>query len=88
VTTTERVLSVEGWFTTSEPYTLIGAKCPECGTFVFPPRLAPPRPSPKCANSSGSCRVGSRAIRSEGATTGLASNQGLFGHGSCTILST
>ena len=47
VTTTERIPAVEGWFTTSEPYTLIGAKCTGCGTVVFPPRSGS-CPSPDC----------------------------------------
>ena len=47
VTTTERIPAVEGWFTTSEPYTLIGAKCTACGTVVFPPRSGS-CPSPDC----------------------------------------
>ncbi|WP_460015761.1 Zn-ribbon domain-containing OB-fold protein, partial [Mycobacterium avium] len=32
--------AVEGWFATDEagaPH-LIGSKCPQCGTYVFPPR--------------------------------------------------
>ncbi len=47
MTTTERVPAVEGWFTTSEPYTLIGAKCTACGTYVFPPRSGA-CPNPDC----------------------------------------
>ncbi|MEX1218148.1 MAG: OB-fold domain-containing protein [Acidimicrobiales bacterium] len=50
MTTTERVPAIEGWFTTSEPYTLIGAKCARCGTFVFPPRGGT-CPSPDCEGS-------------------------------------
>ena len=38
---------MEGWFTTSEPYTLIGAKCAVCGTYVFPPRSGA-CPNPSC----------------------------------------
>ena len=38
---------MEGWFTTSEPYALIGAKCTECGTYVFPPRSGA-CPNPTC----------------------------------------
>jgi uncharacterized protein len=41
------VPAVEGWFTTSEPYTLIGGKCPQCGTYVFPPRSGA-CPNPAC----------------------------------------
>jgi uncharacterized OB-fold protein len=40
VTTTERIPAVEGWFTTSEPYTLIGAKCTACGTELKPTPLS------------------------------------------------
>lgn len=32
--------AIEGWFTTDDaglPH-LVGAKCPQCGTYVFPPR--------------------------------------------------
>ncbi|WP_264035453.1 zinc ribbon domain-containing protein [Mycolicibacterium aurum] len=32
--------AVDGWFATDgsgDPY-LIGGKCPQCGTYVFPPR--------------------------------------------------
>ena len=47
MTTTERVPAIDGWFTTSEPYTLIGAKCPECTTYVFPPRSGA-CPNPHC----------------------------------------
>lgn len=41
--------AVEGWFATDEaglPH-LIGAKCPQCGTYVFPPR-ATNCPNPAC----------------------------------------
>ncbi len=41
--------AIEGWFTDDEagqPY-LIGAKCPTCGTYVFPPR-ANNCPNPTC----------------------------------------
>jgi len=47
VTTKERVPAVDGWFTTDEPYTLIGAKCGACGTYVFPPRSGA-CPNPEC----------------------------------------
>jgi len=47
VTATERVPAIDGWFTTSEPYTLIGAKCTDCGTYVFPPRGGA-CPNPDC----------------------------------------
>lgn len=41
--------AIDGWFATDEsgaPH-LIGAKCPQCGTYVFPPR-ANNCPSPAC----------------------------------------
>lgn len=38
---------MDGWFTTAEPYTLIGGRCPECATFVFPPRSGA-CPNPGC----------------------------------------
>jgi uncharacterized OB-fold protein len=41
------VPAVDGWFTTAEPYTLIGARCPQCGTYVFPPRSGA-CPNPGC----------------------------------------
>jgi uncharacterized OB-fold protein len=46
--TVTRVPAVEGWFTTDadEPR-LIGGKCPECTTIVFPPR-AGACPNPEC----------------------------------------
>ena len=44
---TDRVPAVEGWFTTEEPYTLIGARCGQCGTYVFPPRSGA-CPNPGC----------------------------------------
>jgi uncharacterized OB-fold protein len=44
------VPAVEGWFTTSEPYTLIGGRCPACGTYVFPPRSGA-CPNPECAGA-------------------------------------
>ena len=50
VTTKERVPAVDGWFTTEEPYTLIGAKCVVCGTYVFPPRSGA-CPNPSCAST-------------------------------------
>lgn len=39
--------AVDGWFTTVEPYTLIGARCEACGTYVFPPRSGA-CPNPSC----------------------------------------
>ncbi len=47
MTTTDRIPAIEGWFTTSEPYTLIGARCGACGTYVFPPRSGA-CPTPGC----------------------------------------
>ena len=43
-----RVPAVEGWFTTDprEPH-LIGGRCPECSTVVFPPREGG-CPNPEC----------------------------------------
>lgn len=42
--------AVDGWFTTEEPYTLIGARCGACGTYVFPPRSGA-CPNPDCAST-------------------------------------
>jgi uncharacterized OB-fold protein len=48
--------AIDGWFansTTDEaggPY-LLGSKCPECGTYVFPPRENN-CPNPACANDA------------------------------------
>ena len=44
---TNRVPAIEGWFTTEEPYQLIGCKCDDCGTYVFPPRSGA-CPNPDC----------------------------------------
>jgi uncharacterized protein len=46
--TTPSVPAVEGWFTTDPdaPH-LIGGRCTECSTFVFPPRAAG-CPNPRC----------------------------------------
>lgn len=38
---------MEGWFTTGDDPHLIGAHCPECGTYVFPPRSGD-CPNPGC----------------------------------------
>jgi len=39
---------IEGWFTTDrDAPALIGARCPQCGTYVFPPR-ARDCPNPEC----------------------------------------
>lgn len=39
---------VEGWFTTGDAPTLLGRRCPECGTYRFPP-TADWCPNPGCA---------------------------------------
>ena len=41
--------AVEGWFTTGPEPHLVGARCTECGTCVFPPR-AGACPNPDCAS--------------------------------------
>ena len=43
--------AVDGWFATDEAGAthLIGAKCPQCSTYVFPPREAN-CPNPACAS--------------------------------------
>ncbi|HLG00106.1 MAG TPA: Zn-ribbon domain-containing OB-fold protein [Acidimicrobiia bacterium] len=47
MTTTARVPAIEGWFTLDDAAPrLLGLKCGECGTVVFPPRaLACPNPA-------------------------------------------
>ena len=40
-----------GWFTTDAEPHLIGARCPECGTFVFPPREGT-CPNPACTSET------------------------------------
>ena len=47
-----RVPIVDGWFTTDidEP-TLIGSKCPQCATYVFPPREGY-CPNPACESET------------------------------------
>ena len=45
--------AIDGWFATDDagnPH-LIGSKCPECGTYVFPPRENN-CPNPGCANDA------------------------------------
>ena len=43
-----RVPIVDGWFTTDvDAPTLIGSKCPQCGTYAFPPRSVD-CPNPLC----------------------------------------
>jgi uncharacterized OB-fold protein len=49
-----KVPAVDGWFTTpadgdAEQPHLIGAKCVQCGTYVFPPR-ASGCPNPRCTS--------------------------------------
>ncbi|MBO0882537.1 MAG: hypothetical protein J2P17_19830 [Mycobacterium sp.] len=51
--TTRQEPAIDGWFATDTtveglggPY-LIGSKCPQCGTYVFPPR-ATNCPNPNC----------------------------------------
>ncbi|MBI2168897.1 MAG: Zn-ribbon domain-containing OB-fold protein [Actinobacteria bacterium] len=48
MTTRQQVAEVEGWFTLdgAEPR-LLGLRCPDCGTYVFPPR-AIACPNPEC----------------------------------------
>jgi uncharacterized OB-fold protein len=38
---------IDGWFTLTSSPSLIGRRCPQCGTYVFPPR-AGGCPSPLC----------------------------------------
>lgn len=40
---------VEGWFTTDDPPALLGQRCGQCGSTVFPPR-ATTCPNPACRN--------------------------------------
>ncbi len=42
--------AIEGWFTTDDEPHLIGARCPTCGTYVFPPRAAD-CPNPGCESA-------------------------------------
>lgn len=42
-----KVPAVDGWFTTGDKPRLLGLRCPECGTYVFPPR-AIACPNPDC----------------------------------------
>lgn len=41
---------VEGWFTLEDEPRLLGLRCPECRTYVFPPR-ALACPNPECSAS-------------------------------------
>lgn len=47
MTTEAQIPAVEGWFTTGDQPHLVGLRCPECGTTVFPPR-ALACPNPEC----------------------------------------
>jgi uncharacterized OB-fold protein len=50
--TLTRVPVIDGWFTTDEDHpTLIGSKCPSCGTYVFPPRDGD-CPNPVCESET------------------------------------
>jgi len=42
-----QVPAVEGWFTLGDDPHLIGARCTDCGTYVFPPRSGA-CPNPNC----------------------------------------
>jgi uncharacterized protein len=48
--------AIDGWFSTDEAGVahLIGGKCPECGTYVFPPVLSGESncPNPACAGDA------------------------------------
>jgi uncharacterized OB-fold protein len=47
-----RVPAVEGWFTTDESApALLGSRCTECGTYVFP-KAAKFCPNPRCASET------------------------------------
>ncbi|MFM8650515.1 MAG: Zn-ribbon domain-containing OB-fold protein [Actinomycetota bacterium] len=43
----QRVPAVDGWFTLDDEPHLIGGRCADCGTYVFPPR-AGACPNPEC----------------------------------------
>ena len=45
------VPAIDGWFTTDAEPHLIGARCPECGTYVFPPREGT-CPNPACTSET------------------------------------
>jgi uncharacterized OB-fold protein len=45
------VPAIDGWFTTGDQPALIGGRCPECGTYVFPPRSGA-CPNPACESLS------------------------------------
>jgi len=44
----QRVPAVEGWFTLDDEPRLIGAKCEQCGTVVFPRPSLSACPNPAC----------------------------------------
>ena len=49
--TLSRVPIIDGWFTDDiDVPTLIGSKCPLCGTYVFPPRTGD-CPNPRCEST-------------------------------------
>lgn len=47
----QRVPAVEGWFTLDDEPRLLGARCPECGTVVFPKPSLQACPNPECTAS-------------------------------------
>ena len=50
--TLSRVPIIDGWFTDDiDAPTLIGSKCPLCGTYVFPPRTGD-CPNPRCESTT------------------------------------
>jgi uncharacterized protein len=46
---TTAVPVIEGWFTIDEPPTLLGRRCPACGTYQFPP-IGAWCPNPSCTS--------------------------------------
>jgi uncharacterized protein len=64
--------AIEGWFATNvtgSPH-LIGGKCPECGTYVFPPRKNN-CPNPACASD----RLESVALSTRGTLWSYTENR-------------
>jgi uncharacterized OB-fold protein len=53
--------AIEGWFVANDgPPALLGGKCPECGTYAFPKRVAR-CPNPDCTSETlEDVRIGSR----------------------------
>ena len=43
--------AVDGWFTTDAEPRLIGARCPACGTYAFPPEVFA-CPNPRCESEA------------------------------------